>query len=72
VLDFADVGFSFVGVGGDGVHGDVGGGGVEDEADRAGLGVTAGEGEDLGAVGFRVRRDKPAWRRRWKSSTPKG
>ena len=41
-LDFADVGFSFVGVGG---------GGVEDEAD--GAGVAAGEGEDLGAVGFR-------------------
>jgi hypothetical protein len=52
-LDFADVGFSFAGVGGDGVHGDVGGGGVEDEADGAGLGVTAGEGENLGTVGFR-------------------
>ena len=52
-FDFADVGFSFVGVGGDGVHGGVGGGGVEDEADGAGLGVAAGEGEDLGAVGFR-------------------
>jgi hypothetical protein len=24
------------------------------------------------SYGFRVRRDKPAWRRRWKSSTPKG
>ena len=52
-LDFADVGFSFVGVGGDGEHGGVGGGGVEDEADRAGVGVAAGEGEDRGAVGFR-------------------
>jgi hypothetical protein len=24
------------------------------------------------SYGFRVRRDKPAWRRRWKSSTLKG
>ena len=24
------------------------------------------------SYGFRVRRDKPAWRRRWKSSAPKG
>ena len=41
-FDFADVGFAFVGVGGDGEHGDVGGGGVEDEADRLGVGVLAG------------------------------
>jgi len=28
------------------------------------------EAEDLGVLG--KRRDKPAWRRRWKSSTSKG
>jgi phage head maturation protease len=31
------------------------------------------EADFLGfSYGFRVRRDKPAWRRRWKSSTLKG
>ena len=45
------MGFSFVGVGGDGEDGDVGGGGVQDEADRLGFGVVAGQGEDPGAVG---------------------
>ena len=70
-LDFADVGLSFIGVGGDGVHGDVG---VEDEADRAGVGVAAGEGKDLGAVGFgpslfRVREALPAWSRSAASMT---
>ena len=50
-FDFADVGFAFVGVGGDGEQGDVGGGGVQDEADGLGLGVAAGQGEDPGAVG---------------------
>jgi hypothetical protein len=35
------VGFSVVGVDGDGVDGDVGGGGVEDEADCLGVGVLA-------------------------------
>ena len=51
-LDLTDVGLSLVGVGGDGEHGDVGGGGVEDEADRLGLGVAAGQGKDPGAVGL--------------------
>ena len=50
-FDFADVGFAFVGVGGDGEQGDVGGGGVQDEADGLGLGVSADQGEDAGAVG---------------------
>jgi len=50
-LDLADVGLAFVGVGGDGEQGDVGGGGVQDEADGLGLGVVAGQGEDPGAVG---------------------
>ena len=50
-FDFAEVGFAFVGVGGDGEHGDVGGGGVQDQADRLGLGVLAGQGKDPGAVG---------------------
>ena len=50
-FDLADVGFAFVGVRGDGEQGDVGGGGVQDEADRLGLGVAAGQGEDPGAVG---------------------
>ena len=51
-FDLADVGFSLVGVRGDGEHGDVGGGGIEDEADRLGLGVAAGQGEDPGTVGL--------------------
>ena len=51
-LDLADVGFPFVGMGGDGEQGDVGGGVVEDEADCLGLGVAAGQGEDPGAVGL--------------------
>jgi hypothetical protein len=50
-VDFADVGLAFVGVGGDGVHGDVGGGGVEDKADGLAVGVAAGQGDDAGAVG---------------------
>ena len=33
LLDFADVGFALVGVGGDREQGDVGGGGVQDQAD---------------------------------------
>jgi hypothetical protein len=52
-FDFADVGFAFVGVGGDGEQGDVGGGVVQDEADHLGLGVAAGQGQDPGAVGLR-------------------
>ena len=51
-FDLAEVGFAFVGVGGDGEQGDVGGGGVQDEADRLGVGVAAGQGQDPGAVGF--------------------
>jgi len=50
-LDLTDVGFSVVGVGGDGEHGDVGGGGVQDDADGLRLGVTAGQGKDPGSVG---------------------
>ena len=52
LLDLADVGLALVGVRGDGEQGDVGGGGVQDEADRLGLGVAAGQGEDPGAVGL--------------------
>jgi hypothetical protein len=37
-------------VGGDREHGDVGGDGVQDEADRLGLGVAAGKSEDPGSV----------------------
>jgi hypothetical protein len=51
-LDLTDVGLSLVGVRGDGEHGDVGGGGVQDEADRLGLGVAAGQGQDPGTVGL--------------------
>ena len=43
-FDFADVGFAFVGVGGDGEQGDVGGGGVQDEADGLAVGVAPGPG----------------------------
>jgi hypothetical protein len=53
MLDFADVGFSVACVSGDGVHGDVGGGGIENEADRAGLSVSACQDEDLGARSVR-------------------
>jgi hypothetical protein len=51
-LDFADVGLSLVGVGGDGEHSDLGGGGVQDEADCLGLGVAAGQGQAPGPVGL--------------------
>ena len=46
------MGFALVGVRGDGEHGDVGGGGVQDEADRLAVGVPAGQGNDPGAVGL--------------------
>jgi hypothetical protein len=36
------VGFALIGMGRDGEHRDVGGGGVEDEGDRAAVRVTAG------------------------------
>ena len=52
-VDFADVGFAFVGVRGEGEHGDARGGGVQDEGDRAGFGVVAGQRGDPGASGFR-------------------
>ena len=52
LLDLADVGLSLVGLSGDGKHRDVGGGGVEDEADHLGLGFLAGQGEDPGAFGL--------------------
>jgi hypothetical protein len=56
-LDFADVGFAVGGVGGDGVDGDAGGVGVQDESDGAGFGVAAGQGGDgggrvVGPAGF--------------------
>jgi hypothetical protein len=46
------VGLSLVGMSGDGEQGDVGGRGVQDEADRLGLGVPAGQGKYPGAVGL--------------------
>ena len=47
---FADVGFAFAGVGGEGEDGGAGGAGVQDEADGAGAGVVAGQGDNLGTV----------------------
>ena len=41
---FADVGFAFVGVGGEGEDGGAGGGGVQDEADGAGCRGRGGPG----------------------------
>src|SRR6266516_6521777 len=55
-LDFADVGFAFVGVGGDGEHDGVGRGGVEDEGHGLGFGVAAGQGNGSGLVDLRQRR----------------
>jgi hypothetical protein len=49
-LDFADVGFAFVGVGCDGEDDGAGGGGVEDEGDGLALGVAAGQGDGSGFV----------------------
>jgi hypothetical protein len=49
-FDLAEVGFAFVGEGSDGDHDDVGDDN-HDQADRLGLGVAAGQGEDPGAVG---------------------
>jgi hypothetical protein len=51
-LDFADVRFAFVGVGGDGEHDGIGRGGVEDEGDGLGFGVAAGQGDGCGVVDF--------------------
>src|SRR5689334_1542602 len=50
-LDFAEVGFAFLGVGGEGVHGDVRGGGVQDQGDGLAAGVVPGQGGDPGSVG---------------------
>jgi len=52
LLDLADVGFAFVGVGGEGEHGDARGGRVQDEHDRLGFSVVAGQGGDPGPVGL--------------------
>ena len=69
-LDFAEVGFAFVGVPGDREQGDVGGGGIQDEADGLAFGVVAGHGDDRGAVDLRpgLARERPCpshirWRR---------
>ncbi len=54
--------------------GDVAGGGVLDGGEAAFGAGAAGVGAAPGRTGSRVsgkRRDKPAWRRRWKSSAPK-
>ena len=51
-LDFAEVGFSFVGVRGDGEDGDAGGVGVEEEGDGLAVGVAACQGHDSGVVGL--------------------
>src|SRR6266566_1996071 len=51
---FADVGFAFVGVGGDGEDGDARGGGVEDEGDRLAVGVAAGQGDRPAVSGLIV------------------
>ena len=50
---FADVGFAFVGVRGDGEDGDAGGGGVEDEGDGLAFGVAARQGDGPRPVGLR-------------------
>jgi hypothetical protein len=47
-LDFADVGFAVVGVGGDRIEGDAGGVGIQDEGEGAGFGVPASQGDDGG------------------------
>jgi hypothetical protein len=50
-LDLADMGLSLVGMSRDGEEGYVRRGGVEDEGNGLGFGITAGQGEDAGAVG---------------------
>ena len=49
---FADVGFAFAGVGGEGEDGGAGGAGIQDQADRLAVGVVAGQGDDRGSVGL--------------------
>jgi len=51
-LDLAGVGFALAGVRGGGEHGDAGRGGVQDQGDRAGLGVMTGQGGDPGTLGL--------------------
>lgn len=48
LLDLADVGLSVACVGGDGVHRDVGGGDIHDEADCMAPGIATCVGDDLG------------------------
>ena len=45
-LDFAEVGFAFLGMSGDRVHGDVRGGGVQHEGDGLAFRVMVGQGGD--------------------------
>src|SRR5271156_2717707 len=49
-FDFADVGFTFVGVGSHGEQGDAGGSLVQDQADGPAAGGGLGQGDDLGTV----------------------
>jgi hypothetical protein len=51
-LDFADVGFAFFGVRGDGEEGDARRGRIQNDSDGAGFGVMAGQGGDPGSVGL--------------------
>ena len=52
---FAEVGFAFVGVRGDGEDGDAGGGGVQDEGDGLAFGVAARQGDWPRALDLRPR-----------------
>jgi hypothetical protein len=49
-LNLAEVGFALADVSGDDVNGDVGSGGIEDEADRLAFAVPAGQGQYARAV----------------------
>ena len=51
-LNLADVGLPLVGMGREGEHRDVSCGRVQDERDRAGFWVVAGQGGDPGPVGL--------------------
>jgi predicted transposase YbfD/YdcC len=53
LLDLADVGLALVSVRGNGEHDGIGGGGIQDEADRLALEVAVGQGDYLGPVGLR-------------------
>ena len=53
LFDFANVGLALVGVRGEGEHGDAGGGDIQDEGDRLGLGVVPGQGGNEGPVSLR-------------------